>query len=768
MRQDIIDFRRIAELALQVHQNIIFEICPGGKLVGKEYVAASINGGDGRSFSFNTESGKWADFSAGEKGGDIISLYAKAKNIQMLQAAKEIDKKFLGGLSEKIQNYPAAPTSSSDSIIIKPPKNAPPPQLPANATRWVYRDKDGYPLFYIVRALNAETGKKFYYPQVFQSDGRWVKKHFPNPVLYRLNELLDPKNEKKWVCVVEGEKAADAAQKILGDNYIVTTWCGGVNNWKKTDWSPLSGRKVLFWADADDRDLKTNIRPGQKCMDDIYVHLMKSLILVKYIDITSSGKSGGWDAADALAEGMDFKSFAEFVKPFLITVDKRQPNAPMTLSEEKKMNAPLKTTKAELMPPEERRPQIVLNFPSPDEMPVPQNVKTMWDKAGVILDDSGKMPVNATNVAKVINSNLRGIVWRDEFYNENMTLWMNKPGEPARTWNDDDTVNMMMVCQANYGIHKCTKDHVKDAINYLACLDRRNDAVDWLNGLEWDGISRVDDFFCRAMGAANEEWSRVVSKNFWLGLAARMLKPGCQVDEMVVLESEQGTRKTSALIEIGGRWYGEANADLRNKDFDQSLRGRILVEFGELSTMKGAEIELVKRKITCREDQYRPSYGRSVGKFPRTCVFAGTTNESTYFKDVTGNRRFNPIRVGNTDMAYLRQFREQLFAEAAHRVKADEPWWLYPSDIAKEQRESRLEIDEWETTCAVYAEEQGEGAIIEIKELWRDAFNKDEADLTEIVQKRFTRIFTKLGYKRTRARIGTVLRYGFKKIEGAK
>ena len=94
-----IDFKSLAFSALQVWQMILSDICAGGTVSGKEYTASSIRGGKGRSFSFNTESGLWKDFSTGEAGGDIISLYAAAEGLTQKAAAEAIQEKYVGKVS---------------------------------------------------------------------------------------------------------------------------------------------------------------------------------------------------------------------------------------------------------------------------------------------------------------------------------------------------------------------------------------------------------------------------------------------------------------------------------------------------------------------------------------------------------------------------------------------------------------------------------------------------------------------------------------------
>ena len=74
------------------------------------------------------------------------------------------------------------------------------------------------------------------------------------------------------------------------------------------------------------------------------------------------------------------------------------------------------------------------------------------------------------------------------------------------------------------------------------------------------------------------------------------------------------------------------------------LPGAWIVEISELDGMKKAEVESIKRFLTTQSDRYRPAYGRYTVDVPRSCVFAGTTNENAYLRDPTGNRRFWPVK----------------------------------------------------------------------------------------------------------------------------
>lgn len=72
--------------------NFVQNLLPNGKMESYEWVAINPTRIDKKlgSFRINTTSGKWADFATGDKGGDLISLYAYLKGTSNYKAACEI------------------------------------------------------------------------------------------------------------------------------------------------------------------------------------------------------------------------------------------------------------------------------------------------------------------------------------------------------------------------------------------------------------------------------------------------------------------------------------------------------------------------------------------------------------------------------------------------------------------------------------------------------------------------------------------------------
>ncbi len=251
---------------------------------------------------------------------------------------------------------------------------------------------------------------------------------------------------------------------------------------------------------------------------------------------------------------------------------------------------------------------------------------------------------------------------------------------------------------------KCSDELVLKAVIAVARRYRRHPIREWLASLQWDGATRVEAMLVELFGAADTSYSRRAAQCFMVSAVARVLwhdpkmpATGAQVDFMLVLEGEQGKRKSSALRAIfGSEWFVETSESPSGKDFYQVIQGAWGVEIGEMDSFTKADVTAVKTAITRRVDKFRAPYERVPRSYRRECVFAGTTNEHQYLRDPTGGRRFLPVRTdGEVNIEQILASRDQLWAEAVAMFKAGFKWWDLPPEAAEEQA-ARYVGDSWE------------------------------------------------------------------------
>jgi predicted P-loop ATPase len=201
-----------------------------------------------------------------------------------------------------------------------------------------------------------------------------------------------------------------------------------------------------------------------------------------------------------------------------------------------------------------------------------------------------------------------------------------------------------------------------------------------LNGLNWDGKPRVKNWLPIYLGVEitddKREYIYAVGEMFLLQMVARIYQPGCKADYVLILEGPQGRKKSTALEVLAGEdWFSDDLPPLTEKDAKLHLRGKWLVELGEIKRTLRVDPETFKAFQTRKVDRYRPPYGRTDIDQPRQCVFAGTVNSDEYFTDETGNRRGWPVMCGIIDIEKLVADRDQLFAEAVVLYRQGRHWW---------------------------------------------------------------------------------------------
>lgn len=323
-----------------------------------------------------------------------------------------------------------------------------------------------------------------------------------------------------------------------------------------------------------------------------------------------------------------------------------------------------------------------------------------------ITDSNGKiMPILANAVIAIKSeARLANALAFDEMMRTAMFVNPFAGSVTPAPLTDADVVKIQQYVQ-HAGIRRVGKDTVHDAVRLCANERAFHPVRDYLSGLKWDGTRRLDSWLVTYLGAEAMPYTSLIGRLFLIAMVARIFKPGCQADYMMVLEGPQGILKSSACKVLGGPWFSAALPDLNTKDVSMHLRGKWLIEVAEMHALGRADTTLLKSFITRTAEQYRPSYGRLDVNEPRQCLFLGTTNKDTYLRDETGARRFWPVKCGQIDIAQLTSDRDQLFAEAVRLFQASERWWPTRDeerDLMRPQQSARYEADAWEENIATW------------------------------------------------------------------
>lgn len=560
-----------------------------------------------------------------------------------------------------------------------------------------YRNPAGQLMGYVIRYETGE-GKKIT-PQVTWCENRktgsarWCSVGMPEP-RYPLGCEQLAKRPDAPVLIVEGEKARHAAARMM-PRHVVLSWAGGTNAVSKTDWSCVGERRVVLWPDADAQ--------GESAMRDIAAKLADAEL--HWIDPT--GLLKGHDAHDIGEQvGWDTERLRAWAKPRLSAyVPPIPPKVEISKPEPEPTPEPEPPPAAEPPPAEAQSGELTT-----------ASMMQTWERLGLTLNGQGMPDPNLDNACRILNGHpeTRGRIWYDNFLQRIMTSWPN--GETVE-WSDGHDGLLTLWMQRSLGIKKATTMVAAQAVTVTAMANARNEVTDWLTSLSWDYVPRIEALMHKGFGVERNPYTEAVGRCWMISMVARALDPGCKVDTMPVFEGGQGMRKSTAMEAlVGKRWFAEAAESPTSKDFYQALHGKLLVEIAELDSFSRAEVNTIKRVITCKVDRYRAPYGRRAEDHPRMCVFSGTTNRDDWNRDETGARRFWPITCVDLDIDWIEANRAQLFAEAVAQYRAGRPWWDVPSEDAKREQEARRANDEWEEPIRGWLVGKPECSVAEVME----------------------------------------------------
>lgn len=279
----------------------------------KEARIGDTAGNKGASLSIalsGQDAGRWQDFSTGEKG-DILDLYMafrgydRGRSFQL--ALKEIASEYLGQTVEiqppdSYQPVTQQIKENEESLGTTPRQDF--LELGIPVASWKYYDTRGN-LIASVRRYEPDgtPASKTYRPYCYKTiNGKktWMAGAPDLRPIFRLPDIAFSPS----VVLVEGEKCAQALADIGIE--ATTAMQGAKAPIEKTDWSPLQGKEVILWPDAD--------APGHEYMAKVAARLIALGCKVRLVRIPPD-KDGGWDAADAIDARLDPHDLIAAAKP---------------------------------------------------------------------------------------------------------------------------------------------------------------------------------------------------------------------------------------------------------------------------------------------------------------------------------------------------------------------------------------------------------------------------------------------------------------------
>lgn len=333
-----------------------------------------------------------------------------------------------------------------------------------------------------------------------------------------------------------------------------------------------------------------------------------------------------------------------------------------------------------------------------------------WQTA-LELDKQGKIKDTLDNIVLIIrnDSELESIAFnkhRDGIDARDGLPWEQMKGG----WNDSDNAALKVYLSNKYGIYSPTK--TKDAILAVAAERSYHPIKEYLDHLpEWDEIDRVETLLIDYFNATDNSYTRAVTRKMMVAAVARIVQPGTKFDSVLILNGPQGIGKSTFFAKLAGDWFSDSLTltDMKDKAGPEKLQGYWILELGELAGMRKTDVEVVKSFISRSDDKYRASYGVNVESHPRQCIIVGSTNaESGFLRDITGNRRFWPVRISGDGKRKAWQMSvydvEQIWAETLVLYAKGEKLYLEGSDVelATNEQADAMESDEREGLVRTY------------------------------------------------------------------
>ena len=367
--------------------------------------------------------------------------------------------------------------------------------------------------------------------------------------------------------------------------------------------------------------------------------------------------------------------------------------------------------------------------------------------------ENGTLIAHMQNIELILGNDERwaGVISFSAFSSKIVKLRTPPYGGGTGDWGDIDDIRVMKWLAQQYNL-RVKASSVIEAVSVVAHDNSFHPVRNYLNKLEWDRVPRLDTWLTTVMGVAQSGYSAKVGKRWMISAVARVMRPGCKADSVMILEGGQGEGKSTAMSILGGDWFMDTPFALGDKDGFQAIRGKWIIELGELDSFNKAESTKAKQFFSASTDTYRESYGRRTNDVPRQCVFVGTTNQDEYLKDATGNRRYWPVACTKVDLEQLREIRDQLWAEAMFCYKADEIWWVNRDETAmfSEAQDERFVVDEWEGPILTWLEESQIGETTSGSEVLASALKLDFGHWGKPEQMRVGAIMHRLGWRRVR------------------
>ena len=332
-------------------------------------------------------------------------------------------------------------------------------------------------------------------------------------------------------------------------------------------------------------------------------------------------------------------------------------------------------------------------------------------------DTKGNYPPTPNNIELILKNDpkLKGCFAYNLFDDRKALLKM----PPWRGLSDkepfirDDDEARLRIYFSKEPWHIESRQKIADGLETICRDNAFHPVKDYLDGQIWDGTPRLDTLFIDYLGAEDTDLNRRLTRLIFTAAVYRVYEPGTKFDQIVVLVGTQGCGKSTILEKMAVKrsWFSSSMPSPdKPEDAAKHLRGKFIIEIGELVGFRKAEVEAIKNFLSKTADDFHAPYGKNDVHRPRQNVFFATTNESQFLRDASGERRYWPIQVAVNPAKYnlweelTPEIVGQIWAEAVihYRKRISLKLSEELTKAMESVQEQYKEVDEWQGIIEVY------------------------------------------------------------------